>query len=565
MAYGGDLYKRSIFFEILSVDASGNPLGVIESFAFSIPPQNIDIVQPQRVTKTPTPGGYFVDNYGLDGAKINISGDTGNGESRLTVVGPSRSQLSVTGKQSYFEFRDRIERYSQKSQSYVMRFYDLTHKGALNIFSDDVDAVTAMSHSEAWEVVLDESSSKRNSSKPFFYPYTISLTGIRPLGTLNQRTITTRVGFLSDIRQFIENVTDKIDDFRENVDAFVSKFQAYADDVMDIVDAIVDAKDSVVKFKNQVLEYEAKIAGQVEDVLSATAEVLNDGLRVIKFPHDAAILARDKVNEISGLVQRLVNQLRVNGEDVLEAYGWEEEIDPASELEEGARDIVVAYNPIIAYSKQNAAYDPVGSIAINGESTLVYGFYDYVIKENTRLDSVATEILGDPDLKDVLSAINDVYANDELVTGSVLKVPILVPNVRFAANAVYTDPSEDIDILGRDIRIGDDGVISVSSVDYVPTSGEETVQQAIFMRLSEKRGRQVRSLDYGVLTQIGEALSKDAPLELLAVSARETLVQDPRIVEVYDVSFIPDADKVYQRFRYDTISLASGVYTGGLG
>ena len=70
-----DLYKRSIFFEIVSLNQAGEPQTVLESFAFTIPPMNIDIIQPQRVTTTPTPAGYFIDNYGLDGAQITYGRD----------------------------------------------------------------------------------------------------------------------------------------------------------------------------------------------------------------------------------------------------------------------------------------------------------------------------------------------------------------------------------------------------------------------------------------------------------------------------------------------------------
>ena len=109
------LFNQGIYIEILSLDKKGTPSNLLESMALTIPPESIRVKQGQRITKTPTPGGLFVDNYGLDTSSITISGSTGNWENRLTVVGPGRAPRLFDGQEAFFELRDRIIRYSINS------------------------------------------------------------------------------------------------------------------------------------------------------------------------------------------------------------------------------------------------------------------------------------------------------------------------------------------------------------------------------------------------------------------------------------------------------------------
>lgn len=558
-----DLYKRSIFFEILSLDTNGDPLKVVESMAMSIPPSSIDISQKQRITKTPTPGGFFIDNYGLGSASISISGETGNGEERLVILGPGKAQRNLTGQQVYFEFRNRIVRYSQKSENYMMKFYDLTHKGSVNIFRRE-GTESLGQYAEAWEVTLDDFTSRRSFQKPFFYPYSINLTGLRPIGSYNPRAARNSIGFLSQISGFLDNVTNAIDSFSTDINSFLSNNFEYVTDIVGILSTVNSLVDQVVVFSQTLEEYEKKIGGLFDSVLSETEEFLSSGIQLISFPYDVMDEGRQIVVSLREKTEALLVKANLEGKAVLDPYDWDASLDPVSNISQNMINIENPFNEVVKFAKQGASYEPIGAVSLNGIVTSVYGFTDLAIQGNTRIDKVARDIYGDPDFKDVIASLNDIYSTDELIPGDFLKLPILEPNARYATNAVYNEPSESSDILGRDIKIDNDGVFVLDPSDYSLTSKEETVLQSVFSRLAEKKGRQLRDSTYGVLTEIGQALSLEAPFELLSISLSETLIQDPRIIDVYALNFVAGGDTLYQEFKFDLINKISVNYKEGV-
>ncbi len=558
-----NLYKRSIFFEILSLNEAGEPQTILESLALTIPPSSIDIVQTQRVTTTPTPGGFFVDNYGLGSAKITITGDTGNYEDRLTILGPGKTPRRLTGQEVYFEFRDRIARYSLNNENYTMRFYDLTHKGNINIFQP-VGTNTISRYSEAWEVVLDESALRRSSAKPLFYPYSISLTGIRPLGTFNPRLSDTALGFISDIRALIDTVTIAVASFESDMQAFVDQNLEYISEVTGIFTSVTAFATQLTSFTDSIIEYEQKLGGLFGEVLSETEATLTAGFQIISFPYDTLETARQQLEDVRDQTESLLETAVTDGKNVLDKYDWDVDSDPVSEISQNTTAIEEPFNTIMLTAKQDSSYEPIGAVAVNGVVTPIYGFTPFVVQENTRLDKIARDVYGDPDLKDIISGINGIYSNDELVPATIIKIPILQPNVRYANNSVYNIPDERDDVIGRDADVNESGVFVLNANDYSFVSNDDNMRQTVGFKLAEKRGRQIRDGSYGIVTQIGEALNDEAPFEFLSVSLSETLVQDPRITSVYDLNFLADGDKIYQEFKFDTITRPAVTYKEGI-
>ena len=439
MAYP-DLHKQSIYFEILSLNSDGTPGSIVESFAFTIPPSNLEIVQPQRVTKTQTPGGYFVDNYGLDGAQITISGETGNEESRLTIIGPKKTQTELTGQEAYFKFRDTIVYYSEKNQNYTMRFYDLTNKRAVNnTLGNTFNRIVQLS--EAWEVVLDESALRKSSAKPFFYPYTINLTGIRRLGTFIPGAAKTEVGAISETKNIIQLASDALLAFQNGMDSLAGEFFEFLEPMSDLTRSIDTLKNQIIYFENSVIEYEQKLGGIFEDVVSSTTSIITEGIQLIKFPYDILETARQEYLTVESKTIDLIELIRsVDGKDIIDYYDFEEWFTPSQKLSIFLESLGQPISKMVVTAKQGAAYEPIGAVSINGVVVPIYGFTTITIKENTRLDILARDLFGDPEFKDVISALNGTYSIDELVVGDVLTIPLLTPDVRYATNAVYTVP-----------------------------------------------------------------------------------------------------------------------------
>ncbi|MDC7221548.1 MAG: DUF2634 domain-containing protein [Spirochaetales bacterium] len=555
--YTGTLYTRSCYFEIYSKNSEGTAQTLQESYAFTIPPSSISITQKQRVTVTETPGGNFVDNYGIGNATIAINGDTGNQESRLTILGAGKTAQYLTGQNAWFEFQRRIQRYSAKSQDYIMYFYDLTNKASSDIFTNTSNFGA---YSEAWEVVLDDSSVNRTSSKPFHYPYNITLIGVRKLGEYNPRGAKNKLGFLSDITTAIDNATASVELLKARVETFLYNAGSYVEDALGIFDSISNFTESIASFSTSFDVYVDQLSGIFSTAISETEDTLTSGLQIVSFPVDALESVKENIDTLVSDTNDMLDSVREAGDSVLDKYDWDNDNDDASQISEYLADVEKYYNEIVLSKKQSASYDPVGAIAIDGVVTSVYGYETYNVKENTRLDRLSNDIFGDPDFKDVISSVNGLYADDELTVGDEILVPIFEPKTRYANNAVYNSESTNTELLGRDIYIDDDGIIQTQGNDYLVTTGEETILQAVQRKLAEKKGRQIRDTSYGILREIGEALDGNAPLSLMKVGLEETLIQDPRITSVNNVDFFIDGDVVYQAFGFDTITKSAVQY-----
>jgi len=104
-----ELYQKSILLEVINLR---NPGEIVSAFTLTIPPDQFEVVQSQRITRTKTFGGVFQDDYGLDTAKISISGTTGNNDLRATYIpGKGGALEEYSGKAAIYVLRDRIGRY----------------------------------------------------------------------------------------------------------------------------------------------------------------------------------------------------------------------------------------------------------------------------------------------------------------------------------------------------------------------------------------------------------------------------------------------------------------------
>lgn len=545
------------------MSADGIPNRVLESFALTIPPENIRIKQKQRKSETPTPGGIFIDNYGLGTADITISGTTSNHEGRLTIVGSDKAPQYYDGQQAYFELRNRIIRYSEKTDNYTMRLYDLTHKGTVNLFRKDPTQGLSK-YTEAWEVSLNDFDVNRSKAMPFFYPITIDFTGIKPIGVFNPRAAKNLVGTLSDIRDGIDKVRDAISTFNARLNLFLDNAYEFFNDIVDIQRSLVSLTQQVTSIEDSILDYEKKIGGLFDEVVNNTQDFLSVGIQSIAFPFTVFSEGKDIVKELRLETEELIQNMELSGYLPRE-FSWEESSDEVGNFSQMMIDIESPIMDMMRFAKQTASVEPVSAVSINGINTPIYGFAKTKIIEGTSLDRLALDYYGDPERKNIISAINEIYSDDEMIIGTELKLPLFQPSTRYNQNLVYNIPNESLDLLGRDAKLDENGnFVFEESGDYAVTTGVDTVAQSIYLRLSEQRGRQVRNPVFGVLTAIGNPINNDIPLEYLSTSLKETLLQDPRIIDVFDLNVYPNKDQIIQEFRYRTIDNEVKKYTAGI-
>jgi hypothetical protein len=151
-----------------------------EIFTFSLPPENVEITYPQRVSETKTFGGLFVDDYGAEVAKIVLSGITGNQEAR-TIYRANLGDLKLSGKDEIFYIRDHIIRYKENNSDYGNTHLYLYNLSAVN--EEDIKNNNYKANTDSWEVVLKDFRITQSKERPFWYSYSVEFTGLRILGT----------------------------------------------------------------------------------------------------------------------------------------------------------------------------------------------------------------------------------------------------------------------------------------------------------------------------------------------------------------------------------------------
>jgi hypothetical protein len=169
-----EIWKKSFLLEIVTPSAEPS-----EIFTFSLPPENIEIVYPQRISETKTFGGLFVDDYGFDVAKIALSGNTGNSEVRRIYRG-ARGDLWLSGKDEIYYIRDHIIRYKENNPNYgdtKLYLYNLSTISEEELTNGNYSAAT-----DSWEVILKDFRITQSKDRPFWYTYSIEFTGLRVLG-----------------------------------------------------------------------------------------------------------------------------------------------------------------------------------------------------------------------------------------------------------------------------------------------------------------------------------------------------------------------------------------------
>ena len=144
--------------------------------------------------------------------------------------------------------------------------------------------------------------------------------------------------------------------------------------------------------------------------------------------------------------------------------------------------------------------------------------------------------------------------------GSTINIPVLQPDKGFdGTNEVY-NPAGVTDNYGHDIGLGSDGDFKVVGGDLGLTNESETLTQSILNRLSTAVGSRIRTAVYGIRTAIGEA--GDTAQIVIASSVETTLLSDPRVKSVENISFKGNGDNLQVVVVYTDINNRQSVVGG---
>jgi hypothetical protein len=369
---------------------------------------------------------------------------------------------------------------------------------------------------------------------------------------------------ISDIRGYIEAVKAGISAVQETLNLVLNIAYQYISEITGVINYVANFDTAIDQYISKLDQFEKKTAALFSEIENEKQSSLESGISKAEFPEKELDNARTEILNIKTATNELVQSMTLNGY-LEKEFSWDDDTTRLiDDIVLNQYDLEENFMPIVQIAKSSASNEPIASIVINGVVTPVYGYRIYSAKSNTTLERVALSAMGDPDYKDIISVVNDIYADDEIVSGMKLKIPVLQPDVRLTTNEVYNTLAEQNDQIGRDIEIDSNGdIVMDPSGDYALTSGEDTLNQAIYMRLSEQQNRQVRNPDYGTLLTIGEALGGEAPVEYIATSIKETLLQDPRILSVFNTKISANGDSITVSFNYTTIENVVSEYREG--
>ncbi len=199
-----DIWKSSYLLEMRSPSQS-------EFFTFSLPPESVEVILPQRVSETKTFGGIFFDDYGAEAARITLSGSTGNSDIKKIYRGPQEEKW-LSGKEEIYYIRDTIIRYKENNDQYdQIKFYlynlstitEADLKGTAYLESGGRSSAI-----DSWEVRLKDFKITQSKDRPFMYNYSVEFLGLRILGQSKPRVDATPNVLSTDK---IENSIKEID------------------------------------------------------------------------------------------------------------------------------------------------------------------------------------------------------------------------------------------------------------------------------------------------------------------------------------------------------------------
>jgi hypothetical protein len=595
--------NKSFLIEILYPD------GDIESFAFSLPPENIEITMSQRITETKTFGGVFIDDYGHDIGKIHLAGSTGNGNIKRIYRG-KKPETWLTGKEEIYYLRDKIIRYKESDKwkrqetAAIINIYNLSAS-----YTEDGKNEDENTYVDAWEVILKDFKIIQSKDKPFISNYSIDFTAIRIIGESNIKDGAAPVAITSSQRdaestiktaneQNVVGVTKKTDDVKD-----VSGYKKLLNTIEKFYGISKDVKNSIQKFRNtvsiytgEVERYLAMVTGSIDNYMEAAAglvytaaDVYNVFNRVTLAPAELAERLVNTAKNMRRTIEATIEDIQNLPDEWSDAYGgsgrsteseiaaYKETFDSLMcEVENKAfrsyTEAVSSANPVAIMVPKTGEFDSpanndetdiesdiTGMTAMSAQKAstasgiidvvVAYGFRRETATSETKLEILAEKYLGDPDKAQVLAIMNGISGDDEINPGDQIKIPILSENTTARRNFIFGPPNRR-DAPGIDIAIKDGIIQAGPGGDFELQYDAENINQAINMRLSESIGRRLRLSTYGIRNVAG--MKDSVAIAYLATSIKDTVIQDPRIESVENIRVRGKADMLAVRFDYYT-------------
>ena len=521
------LYERSILFEIVKGDI------VEKSFTLTIPPESYSIDEGQRLYKQKTFGGMVIEDYGPDNPTINIAGNTGNSTSRPTFSSKEGATAKgYTGREAFFYFRKEIMRYKTKMKDYdeyEMRIYDLG-----SVSTGVIDSQVKNYSIDAYSVVLEKFQLRRSKEKPLFYNYAIDLTVKRILGE-------------SPIREFSPKIKAKDKNAFMRILGYVRRGLREMKAVFATIKNIVDTIESAIELIGQLGDQIVLFFDQVLNIITYPAHLAKKLLSELRKFRNDMLTVKDMLNFSDGKFEQILLDER--------------------RMESGIRAIVAQGK---TQGQGGQIYEVSNSLSRVSESqedeadlrysVIVSGYRLVEVKDETTFAGLSITNYNTDIYAELIASYNNMSTMDEIESGDKIKIPVFDTNTPNTAN-IYSYQKED---YGTDIRLKDGALVFSPAGDFLTISGEKNLIQAINLRLSEELGRRLKLTLYGLATRIGGYISNKMPIAYISTNLKDTLIQDPRILEVQDIRVWGEKDIIHMASTIVGITGKTFNYKGAL-
>lgn len=512
-------WRHAYMLEFIEKDSTGGNK-VKDTFTFSLPPESEQITLSQRVNYTKTFGGVVVDDYGNDTYKISLTGTTGNGDLK-TIFRGVNFPLVKSGEDELLYLLNLIEKYGKLSKigNKCIYLYDL---GKI-----DKSLIVQPNY---WLVSIDSFKYSRDKSNPTFYKYYLEMTGFREVKKWN------KWGNVQDVLLKALDVIRKGCQICNNVFATIST----------IVDLTLTLKKEIDEWQSIFTKYINYTQGLVNDIqsipqyIAETSESLQEWGNIFGINNNANINDNDIASEISNASESILNlsinltnkineELEIMSEEQIETLKNTENIDSTDEF----KSLIMS---VSINTKLNAESLVANTKLLEKPSYykgfVYYGKKHYLVTSTDTYESLSYKEYGTVDYADAIATFNN---GKELIVGDVVEVPMFTQGKMIEGNNVIKS-SEDMDELGRDILLTDDGDIKFDDYinDFETTSGIETVEQAILSRLTTEVGTKIRDTLYGIKAAIGGI---EITKNYIYSSIYQTLQDEPRIDSIDSIEF----------------------------
>ncbi|MGL4986572.1 MAG: hypothetical protein ACRC5H_05465, partial [Treponemataceae bacterium] len=113
-------------------------------------------------------------------------------------------------------------------------------------------------------------------------------------------------------------------------------------------------------------------------------------------------------------------------------------------------------------------------------------------------------------------------------------------------NYIYAIPEKQ-ENYGVDIKINSEGNFVVKNGDFDTVGGKNNLLQSLVLRLTTASTKRIRLSSYGIRTSIGDTMKLE---NYLVSSIEQTIISDPRIKSIENISFKTVQDALYVFINY---------------